>query len=159
MPKLSKQEIIRLYKKPYSMNPTEIWKYSGYFNSIITIKKYIREAIYTGEITNEDEAVFKKRSETIQREKEERKEKLKSIVLEKILTNKSRKEIAEEIEQELGIKTNTTEIGSLIESLIQENKLTKEQYKEILFKVRQNAVKKNALINQAKKASKERLEL
>lgn len=159
MPKLNKQEIIRLYKKPSSMEPMEIWKYSGYFNSIATIKKYIKEAISTGEITNEDEAVFIKRNEIRQKEKEERKETLKSIVLKKILTCKSRKEIAEEIEQELGIKTNTTEVGSLIESLIQENRLTKEQYEEILVQVRQNAVKKKVLINQAKKEAKERLEL
>lgn len=159
MPKLSKQEIIELYKKPSSMEPMEIWRYSGYFNSITTIRKYIKEAIDTGEITDEDEAVFRKREETKQKEKEERKEELKSIVLKKILTGKSRKEIAEEIGQELGIKTNTTEIGSLIESLIQEKQLTKEQYEEILVKVRQNAVKKTALINQAKKESKKGLEL
>lgn len=159
MAKLSKQEIIELYKKPSSMEPMEIWRYSGYFNSITTIRKYIKEAIDTGEITDEDEAVFRKREETKQKEKEERKEELKSIVLKKILTGKSRKEIAEEIEQETGIKTNTAEIGNIIEILIQENKLTPEQYGEILAKVRQNAVKKTALKNQAKRKTKEGLEL
>lgn len=159
MAKLSKQGIIELYKKPSSMGPMEIWRYSGYFSSISTIRKYIKEAIETGEITEEDEAVFRKREEEKQKEKEERKEELKSIVLRKILTGKPRKEIAEEIEQETGIKTNTAEIGNIIEILIQENQLTPEQYGEILAKVRQNAVKKTALKNQAKRKTKEGLEL
>ena len=57
MAKLSREEIINLYKKPKSMTPMEIWRHSGYFNSITTIRKYIKEAIESGEVTNEDEEV------------------------------------------------------------------------------------------------------
>ena len=159
MSKLSKEEIISLYRKPYSMTPMEIWKHSNYFNSIATIRRYIQEAIATGEITDEDEDVFRRREEIEKEKKEKRKLQLKTLVLKKVLMCKSRMQISQEIEDETGIETNITEIGKIIEELIQESQLTQEKYKEVLWAIRQNAAKKTALKKQAKRKQKEGLEL
>ncbi len=154
MPKLSKQEIIKLYKKPFSMDPTEIWKQGDYFNSIITIRKYIKEAKVSGEITEEDEEVFRKKEERKEIEKREKNEKLKSLVLHKILKAETREDIVKEIKDEANIKTNTTEIGNLIEQLIQEGILTQEEYQKILKTIRENAGKKMRLMNQKRRESR-----
>lgn len=158
MSKLSKKQIIELYKRPSSMSPEEICKYSGYFNSIVTIKRYIQEAIELGEITDEDIEVFRKREEMKRKEKENRKAELKSLVLKKILMYKTRNEIVQEVKIETGIETNTAEIGNLIEILIRENQITEEKYKEIVNTIRQNAIKKTALKN-IKRKQQEGLEL
>ena len=159
MAKLSREEIINLYKKPKSMTPMEIWRHSGYFNSITTIRKYIKEAIESGEVTNEDEEVFRQKKEIEKQEKEKRKTQLKAIILKKIRMNKSRKEIVQEIECETGWKISTTEVGTMIEQLIQEKQLTEEEYKGVLTEVRKNAIKKVALTKQGKRSEKEGLEL
>ena len=159
MPKLSRQEIIDLYKKPNSMTPMEIWKHSDYLNSISTIRKYIKEAIELGEITDKDEEVFRQKKELEEQEKAERKAQLKALILRKIRMNQSRKEIVEAIEGETKLKTNTTEVGKLIEELLQEKQLTEEEYKSILTEVRQKAAKKALLANQSNKRKKEELEL
>ena len=159
MPKLSRQEIIDLYKKPNSMTPMEIWKHSDYLNSISTIREYIKEAIELGEITDKDEEVFRQKKELEEQEKAERKAQLKALILRKIRMNQSRKEIVEAIEGETKLKTNTTEVGKLIEELLQEKQLTEEEYKSILTEVRQKAAKKALLTNQSNKRKKEELEL
>ena len=144
MPKFSKETIIGLYKRPNSLNAMEIWAKSDYFTSITKIRAVIKEAIASGEITEEDEAVFKERKKAEEREKEDRNKKLKSIILREFLTGKPRRQIAEEIEKETGIKTNATEIGKLIEDLRQTGYITEEAYKESLRRVRKNAVKKSS---------------
>ena len=154
MPKLSKQEIINLYKKPYSMGPMEIWKQGDYFNSIATIKKYIREAKASGEITEEDEEAFRKKEEVQEKEKRERYETLKSLVLPKILAAKPKTEIVREIQVEANIKTKTTEIGKLIEQLIQEGTLGQEEYQRIIKTIRENAAKKVHLTSQKRKETR-----
>lgn len=151
MSKLSKKQIIELYKRPSSMSPEEICKYSGYFNSIVTIKRYIQEAIELGEITDEDIEVFRKREIMKQQKKEIRKAELKSLVLKKILMYKTRNEIVQEIKNETGMETNTSEVGNLIELLIRENQLTEEKYKEIVTIIRKNAVQKKLIKNKAEK--------
>lgn len=144
MPKFSKETIIGLYKRPNSLNAMEIWAKSDYFTSITKIRAVIKEAIASGEITEEDEAVFEERKKAEEREKEDRNKKLKSIILREFLTGKPRRQIAEEIEKETGIKTNATEIGKLIEDLRQTGYITEEAYKESLRRVRKNAVKKSS---------------
>ena len=151
MPKFSKETIIGLYKRPNSLNAMEIWAKSDYFTSISKIRDDIKNAIASGEITEEDEAVFEERKKAEERKKEDRKKKLKSIILREFLTGKPRRQIAEEIEKETGIKTNATEVGKLIEDLRQTGCITEEAYKESLRRVRKNAVKKSSLTIGAKR--------
>lgn len=151
MPKFSKETIIGLYKRPNSLNAMEIWAKSDYFTSITKIRAVIKEAIASGEITEEDEAVFEERKKAEEREKEDRNKKLKSIILTNFSTGISRREIAEKIEKETGIKTNATEIGKLIEDLRQTGYITEEAYKESLRRVRENAVKKSISTLEAKR--------
>lgn len=156
MPKLSKEEIIKLYKKPFSMDYGEIWRQGDYFNSIITIKRYIQEATQSGEITEEDLEVFRKRKEIKENKKRETEENLKSLIYHKILEFKTRKEIVIEIKDETGIETNTTTVGKLIEQLIQEGTLKKEEYEKILKKIRENASKKTKLTNHKRRQARKR---
>ena len=156
MPKLSKEEIIKLYKKPFSMDYEEIWRQGDYFNSIITIKRYIQEATQLGEITEEDLEVFRKRKEIKENQKRETAENLKSLIYHKILEFKTRKEIVREIKDETGIETNTTTVGKLIEQLIQEGTLKKEEYEKILKKIRENAGKKTKLTNHKRRQARKR---
>ena len=44
---ISKEEVIRLYKKPFSMVPREICKHFGYFISEATVRNYIKQGIKT----------------------------------------------------------------------------------------------------------------
>ena len=155
MPKLTKQEIIELYKIPNSMTPMEIWRRSDYFNSISTIKKYISEAIDSGEITDEDIEAFRKREVTEGQKKEKRQAELKALVLKKILMAKSRGQIVQEIRDETGIETNTAEVGKLIKNLIAERKISQEEYEKILIRIRQEATRKTVLKNQGRKRKKE----
>ena len=100
MPKLSKEEIIKLYKKPNSMTPMEIWKQGDYFTSITTIRKYIKEAIELGQITAEDEEIFRQRKIVEIEQKENRKALLKDLILQELKTrNLSRAEMAKTIEE------------------------------------------------------------
>ncbi len=57
---ISKEEVIRLYKKPFSMFPREICKHFGYFISEATVRNYIKQGIKTCEITKEDVELLKK---------------------------------------------------------------------------------------------------
>lgn len=155
MPKLTKQEIIELYKIPNSMTPMEIWRRSDYFNSISTIKKYISEAIDSGEITDEDIEAFRKREVTEGQKKEKRQAELKALVLKKILMAKTRGQIVQEIRDETGIETNTAEVGKLIKNLIAERKISQEEYEKILIRIRQEATRKTVLKNQGRKRKKE----
>ena len=155
MPKLTKQEIIELYKIPNSMTPMEIWRRSDYFNSISTIKKYISEAIDSGEITDEDIEAFRKREVTEGQKKEKRQAELKALVLKKILMAQSRGQIVQEIRDETGIETNTAEVGKLIKNLIAERKISQEEYEKILIRIRQEATRKTVLKNQGRKRKKE----
>ena len=155
MPKLTKQEIIELYKIPNSMTPMEIWRRSDYFNSISTIKKYISEAIDSGEITDEDIEAFRKREVTEGQKKEKRQAELKALVLKKNLMAKTRGQIVQEIRDETGIETNTAEVGKLIKNLIEERKISQEEYEKILIRIRQEATRKTVLKNQGRKRKKE----
>lgn len=151
MPKFSKETIIELYKRPNSLSAMEIWAKSDYFTSISKIREVIKDAIASGEITEEDEAVFEERKKAEKQKKEDREKKLKSIILREFLTGKPRRQIAEEIKEETGIKTNATELGKLIENLRQTGYITKEAYEESLRRVRKNAVKKSNLTIEAKR--------
>ena len=151
MPKLSKEEIIRLYKKPFSMGINEISRESGYFNSPFLIKKIIQEGLDSGIITEEDQEVFSKREELREKQKRETKENLKSLVHHKILKAKTREEIVREIKAETDIEINTAVVGNLIKQLIQEGILKKEEYEKILKTIRKNATRKTKLKNDRKR--------
>ena len=59
-----------------------------------------------------------------------------------------------EIQVEANIKTNTTEIGKLIEQLIQEGTLGQEEYQRIIKTIRENAAKKVHLTSQKRKETR-----
>ena len=54
------------------------------------------------------------------------------------------------------IETNTTTVGKLIEQLIQEGTLKKEEYEKILKKIRENAGKKTKLTNHKRRQARKR---
>ena len=129
----------------------EIWKQGDYFTSITTIRKYIKEAIELGQITAEDEEIFRQRKIVEIEQKENRKALLKDLILQELKTrNLSRAEMAKTIEEKTGIKTNSSEIAKLIEELITEGQLSQKEYKAILVNVRQRAIQKRETVKKKK---------
>lgn len=150
MAKLSKDEIIRLYKKPHSMTVEQIHKYSGYFNSIYTIKKYIKEAKDTGEITEEDEEIFENKLKEQENKKAKKENLLESLTLKKALECKTLEEIVKEIKDETGIITNMTKISSIRKELLRRNKISIEDSEMIKRKILLRAAKRRSKTNQDK---------
>lgn len=144
MAKLSREEIINLYKIPNSMTPMEIWKHSDYFTSISHIRKCIQDAINSGEITEEDQEVFQERKREEEHRKQEEKEFLTNIGIRKLLECKSKRQIIEEISQEYGKSISTSKLGEYFNDAITNGILTQEQYDEAINKILEQAAKKRS---------------
>lgn len=153
MAKLSKEEIIRLYKIPNSLTYEEIARSSGFFTSVVTVRKCVKEAIEEGIITEDDEKVFEQRKLEKQKEKEKKDKIIYIASINKFREIKTREKIRKEIEQEYAINTSTTQIGTMLIKAIDDGVIEKEEYDNIINKIRKNAQSKR---NLEKKEEQER---
>ena len=137
MPRLKKEEVIKLSKRPYSMTPREICKHAGYFISIPTVKKYIKEGIECGKINKDDIDALNEKA--IQKEKLEQESFLKETVLKYVLTGKTRRQIIEELRDKLDINITPKKLQAIINEKKSQDELFKKQYDEILKVTRHQA--------------------
>lgn len=156
--KLKKEEIVELYKRPNSMAPMDIWRHSGYFTSITFIKNCITKAIDSGEISREDIEVFEERNRQKEEKKANEKQQMKEIIVEMLRKYSTREEIAQEILKRMNIRTNTTEIGTLIKQIIADETISADEYKNIVETIRENAAKKMKETIRKKKEARNREE-
>ena len=131
---ISKEEVIRLYKKPFSMFPREICKHFGYFISEATVRNYIKQGIKTCEITKEDLEALEERKKQIKEEKNKRNEYLEEIALQKFLEGKTRSQIIKEFEEEYGIIISNNMLTIFFKEAIKNGKITKTKYESIVSK-------------------------
>ncbi len=139
MPRLKKEEVIKLYKRPYSMTPEEICKYADYFISTPTVKKYIKEGIESGKISEDDISAINEKQMAIQKEKLEQESFLKETVLKYVLTGKTRRQIIEELRDKLDINITPKKLQAIINEKKSQDELFKKQYDEILKVTRHQA--------------------
>ncbi len=139
MPRLKKEEVIKLYKRPYSMTPEEICKYADYFISNPTVKKYIKEGIESGKISEDDISAINEKQMAIQKEKLEQESFLKETVLKYVLTGKTRRQIIEELRDKLDINITPKKLQAIINEKKSQDELFKKQYDEILKVTRHQA--------------------
>ena len=132
MPRLKKEEVIELYKRPHSMDVDEIWRYSGFFTSKAMINRYINQGREDGTITEEDDEIFRKRKEAENKENKKNEEKLLKIVLEKFLNCKTQREIVQEIKTELGITITEGKLRKILNEIVTQGILSQEQYDAII---------------------------
>ena len=146
MSRLKKEEIIRLYKIPISMDSKAIWKYSDFFTSITTINKYIKEGRKQGIITPEDDMVFEQRKKEMQEKADKAKSILYKQALKKLLELKSQEQIAKEIDQEFHIKISPPSIAKMHQLAIKNGALSQARYERI-----KKLIMSNAMIESSKK--------
>ena len=89
MAKLSREEVIDLYKIPNSLSIEEIYKYCGYFLCPATIKRYIEYGRKNNLITQEDEIALEEKLQARENLKTEQEKLLMDIILREFMENKS----------------------------------------------------------------------